>query len=138
VKLKQYDPTLLSAVTGRMAIELEEVLKIAGKKDRNSAIYALSDRVIDELATRFPERRNELAETTEKVLRDRVRRGILESDRRIDDRSATEIRPLSAQVQVLPRTHGSALFTRGETQVLATVTLGTSSDEQKIDALLGE
>jgi polyribonucleotide nucleotidyltransferase len=79
-----------------------------------------------------------LAEATEKVLRDRVRRVILEQDRRIDDRSSTEIRPLSAQVQVLPRTHGSALFTRGETQALATVTLGTSSDEQKIDALLGE
>ena len=90
------------------------------------------------MASRFPERTSELAEATEKVLRDRVRRVILEQDRRIDDRSSTEIRPLSAQVQVLPRTHGSALFTRGETQVLATVTLGTSSDEQKIDALLGE
>jgi len=137
-KLKQYDQGLLLAVSERMAGELEEILKIAGKKDRNHAIYALSDRVVDELAPRFPERTNELAEATEKVLRDRVRRVILEQDRRIDDRSSTEIRPLSAQVQVLPRTHGSALFTRGETQVLATVTLGTSSDEQKIDALLGE
>jgi polyribonucleotide nucleotidyltransferase len=137
-KLKQYDQALLSAVGERMAEELEGILKIAGKKDRNSAIYSLSDRVADELASRFPERTNELAEATEKVLRDRVRRTILEQDRRIDDRSSTEIRPLSAQVQVLPRTHGSALFTRGETQVLATVTLGTSSDEQKIDALLGE
>jgi polyribonucleotide nucleotidyltransferase len=137
-KLKQYDQALQLAVTERMAGELEEVLKIAGKKERNSAIYLLSDRVVDDLASRFPERTNELAEAAEKVLRDRVRRVILEQDRRIDDRSSTEIRPLSAQVQVLPRTHGSALFTRGETQVLATVTLGTSSDEQKIDALLGE
>jgi polyribonucleotide nucleotidyltransferase len=137
-KLKQYDQALQLAVTERMAGELEEVLKIAGKKERNSAIYLLSDRVVDDLASRFPERTSELAEAAEKVLRDRVRRVILEQDRRIDDRSSTEIRPLSAQVQVLPRTHGSALFTRGETQVLATVTLGTSSDEQKIDALLGE
>jgi polyribonucleotide nucleotidyltransferase len=137
-KLKQYDQALLSSVTERMAADLEQVLKIAGKKERNSAIHALSNRVIDELAPRFQERTDELAEATEKVLRDRVRRVILEQDRRIDDRSSTEIRPLSAQVQVLPRTHGSALFTRGETQVLATVTLGTSSDEQKIDALLGE
>jgi polyribonucleotide nucleotidyltransferase len=137
-KLKDYDPTLLSAVSARMSEELEEVLKIAGKKERNGAIYQLSDRVVEELSPRFPERAKELGEATEKVLRDRVRRVILEQDRRIDDRSSTEIRPLSAQVQVLPRTHGSALFTRGETQVLATVTLGTSSDEQKIDALLGE
>jgi polyribonucleotide nucleotidyltransferase len=135
---KQYDPELLLAVKQRMAVELEDALKLASKKERNTAIYALSDRVVTELAGRFPESSNELAEATEKVLRDRVRRVILEQDRRIDDRSSTEIRPLSAQVQVLPRTHGSALFTRGETQVLATVTLGTSSDEQKIDALLGE
>jgi polyribonucleotide nucleotidyltransferase len=137
-KLKQHDPVLLSAVSERMAEQLEEALKIADKKGRNSAIHALSDRVVEELAPRFSDRANELAEATEKVLRDRVRRVILEQDRRIDDRTSTEIRPLSAQVQVLPRTHGSALFTRGETQVLATVTLGTSSDEQKIDALLGE
>ena len=71
-------------------------------------------------------------------MRERVRRVIIEQDRRIDDRSSTDIRQLSAQVQVLPRTHGSALFTRGETQALATVTLGTSSDEQRVDALLGE
>jgi len=136
--LRQYDQTLLSAVRERMAGSLEEALKIVGKKERNNAIYSLSDRVVAELASHFPERTNELTEATEKVLRDRVRGVILEQDRRIDDRSSTEIRPLSAQVQVLPRTHGSALFTRGETQVLATVTLGTSSDEQKIDALLGE
>jgi polyribonucleotide nucleotidyltransferase len=63
---------------------------------------------------------------------------ILEQDRRIDDRSSTEIRPLSAEVGVLPRTHGSALFTRGETQALVVATLGTSSDEQRVDALFGE
>jgi polyribonucleotide nucleotidyltransferase len=135
---KEYDPDLLSAVRQQMAAELEEALKLSSKKERNSAVYALSDRVVEELAPRFPDRANELPEATEKVLRDRVRRTILEQDRRIDDRSSTQIRPLSAQAQVLPRTHGSALFTRGETQVLATVTLGTSSDEQKIDALLGE
>ncbi len=137
-KPKQYDPALLSAVSERMSRELDEVLKIAGKRERNTAIHALSTQVVNDLTPSFPDRGNELAEAAEKVLRDRVRRMILEEDRRIDDRTSTEIRPLSAQVQVLPRTHGSALFTRGETQVLATVTLGTSSDEQKIDALLGE
>jgi polyribonucleotide nucleotidyltransferase len=135
---KQDDPELLAAVKMRMAAELEEALRIVGKKERNSAIHRLSERVVEELSSRFPERARELPEATEKVLREHVRRVILEQDRRIDDRSSTQIRPLSAQVQVLPRTHGSALFTRGETQVLATVTLGTSSDEQKIDALLGE
>jgi polyribonucleotide nucleotidyltransferase len=137
-KPREHDAELLSAVKDRMVSDLEAVLKISGKKERNSALYALSDRVVEELAPRFPDRSGELAEACEKMLRDRVRRVILEQDRRIDDRSSTEIRPISAQVQVLPRTHGSAIFTRGETQALATVTLGTSSDEQKIDALLGE
>ncbi|HXZ87190.1 MAG TPA: polyribonucleotide nucleotidyltransferase [Candidatus Binataceae bacterium] len=135
---KVIDPVLLAAVKDRMSADLEAALKISGKKERNSAVYALSDRVVEELEPRFPERSAELAEACEKVLRDRVRRVILEQDRRIDDRSSTEIRSLSAQVQVLPRTHGSAIFTRGETQALATVTLGTSADEQKIDALMGE
>jgi polyribonucleotide nucleotidyltransferase len=137
-KPKVLDPEILEAVRTRVAVELEEVLKISGKKERNTAIYSLSDRAVAELADRFPNRNNELSEAFEKVLRERVRRVIIEQDRRIDDRSSTEIRPLSAQVQVLPRTHGSALFTRGETQALATVTLGTSSDEQRVDALLGE
>jgi polyribonucleotide nucleotidyltransferase len=131
-------PEVIAAVKERVAGELEEALKISGKKERSTALYALSDRVVDELSARFPDRRHELAEAWDKVHRDRVRRAILEEDRRIDDRKSTEIRSLSAQVQVLPRAHGSAIFTRGETQALVAVTLGTSSDEQKIDALLGE
>jgi polyribonucleotide nucleotidyltransferase len=131
-------PEIIAAVKERVAGELEEALKISGKKERSTALYALSDRVVEELSARFPDRRHEIAEAWDKVHRDRVRRAILEEDSRIDDRKSTEIRSLSAQVQVLPRTHGSAIFTRGETQALVTVTLGTSSDEQKIDALLGE
>ncbi|MGA2408879.1 MAG: polyribonucleotide nucleotidyltransferase [Candidatus Binataceae bacterium] len=137
-KPKQDDPELLEAVRSSVAADLEEALKIVGKKERNTAIYGLSDRAVAQLSERFPSRAHELSEAFEKVLRQRVRRVIIEEDRRIDDRSSTEIRPLSAQVQVLPRVHGSAVFTRGETQALATVTLGTSSDEQRIDALMGE
>ncbi|HXR25003.1 MAG TPA: polyribonucleotide nucleotidyltransferase [Candidatus Binataceae bacterium] len=135
---KVLDPELLATVKTRMTADLEAALKISGKRARDSAIYALSDQVVEELATRYPERRSELNEACDKVLRERVRRVILEQDKRIDDRSSTQIRELSAQVGILPRTHGSALFTRGETQALVTATLGTSSDEQRIDALLGE
>jgi len=62
----------------------------------------------------------------------------LEEKRRIDGRSTTDIRPISCEIGLLPRAHGSALFTRGETQVLATTTLGTSNDEQRLDSLTGE
>jgi polyribonucleotide nucleotidyltransferase len=135
---KVIDPDLLAAAKNRMASDLEAALKISGKQERNTAVYGLADRVVEELAERFPDRKNELAEACDKVLRERVRRVIIEQDRRIDDRKSTDIRSLSAQVQLLPRTHGSALFTRGETQALVVATLGTSSDEQRVDALLGE
>src|SRR5271163_2719372 len=135
---KEYDLSLHSAVQDRMSADLERALKISGKKERNTAVYALQDKVAEELAAQFPDRKREIEEAAEKVLRTQVRRVILDEDKRIDDRSSTEIRPLSAEIHVLPRTHGSAVFTRGETQVLATVTLGTSSDEQRVDALLGE
>jgi polyribonucleotide nucleotidyltransferase len=137
-KKKEFDQKLLAEVRERMASDLAQALKISGKKERSTATYALQDKVVEELAARFPDRKHEVEEACEKVLRDQVRGVILDQDKRIDDRSSTEIRQLSAEVHVLPRTHGSALFTRGETQVLATVTLGTSSDEQRVDALVGE
>ena len=137
-KVKERSPEIVSAVRERAKESLEAALSALSKKERGAALYDLEDKVAAELTGRFPERDKEIREAYDYVLRDRVRRAILEQDRRIDDRKSTDIRPLSAEVQVLPRTHGSAVFTRGETQVLATVTLGTSSDEQKIDALLGE
>jgi polyribonucleotide nucleotidyltransferase len=74
----------------------------------------------------------------EETNRKLVRRLILDRKQRIDGRGLAEIRPISCEVGILPRTHGSALFTRGETQVLAVVTFGTSEDEQKINSLSGE
>jgi polyribonucleotide nucleotidyltransferase len=135
---KAIDPALLDAVRSALGRAIEVALAVQGKKERKQALGALDERVVVELGARFPEREKELVEACDRLVRARVRKLIIEQDRRIDDRKSTEIRELSAQVQMLPRTHGSALFTRGETQVLATVTLGTGSDEQKIDALLGE
>ena len=136
--VKTRDPVLVAAVRERVGASLEIALSSLTKKERSSALYQLEDKVALEFAARFPEREAELRDAYDSVVRERVRSVILDEDRRIDDRKSTDIRPLSAVVQVLPRTHGSAVFTRGETQALATVTLGTSSDEQKIDALLGE
>jgi polyribonucleotide nucleotidyltransferase len=74
----------------------------------------------------------------EEIDRKLVRGMILKEKKRVDGRGLPEIRPISCEVGILPRTHGSALFTRGETQVLAVVTFGTSEDEQKINSLMGE
>jgi polyribonucleotide nucleotidyltransferase len=135
---KALDPELLAAVKQQIGDGIERALSIASKKERNTALYSLTDQAVAQLGERFAERSSELAEACDKLVRERVRSEILDKGRRIDDRKPTDIRPLSAEVQVLPRTHGSAVFSRGETQVLATATLGTGSDEQKIDALLGE
>jgi polyribonucleotide nucleotidyltransferase len=135
---KAIDPELLAAVKAHIGDGIEKALAISSKKDRNAAVYAVSDTTVAALAERYPDRENEIAEACDKLVRTKVRGAILEEGKRIDDRKPTDIRPLSAQVQALPRTHGSAIFSRGETQVLATVTLGTAADEQKIDALLGE
>ncbi|HUA34508.1 MAG TPA: polyribonucleotide nucleotidyltransferase [Candidatus Binataceae bacterium] len=137
-KSKARDEGLVAAVLENIGDGIEKALAIGDKHGRQNALYALSDKVIAELDSRFPDRKGELIDACDYLVRTRVRAAILDDDKRIDDRKSTEIRPLSAQAQVLPRTHGSAVFTRGETQVLATVTLGTSSDEQKIDALMGE
>lgn len=80
----------------------------------------------------------DVLEAVSQVEHDEVRRTILESGKRFDGRSYTQLRPITCEVGVLPRTHGSALFTRGETQSLAVTTLGTSHDEQQIEALEGE
>jgi len=135
---KTIDPELLGAVKSHIGDGIERALAIGSKKERNAALYSLTDQVVAALGERFADRAGELAEACDKLVRERVRSEILDHGRRIDDRKPTDIRPLGAEVQVLPRTHGSAVFSRGETQVLAVATLGTGSDEQKIDALLGE
>src|SRR5271166_3119580 len=139
---KELDKEVLATVKEMASSGIEHALAIKEKKQRREAMHALKAKLIADLAeapaARFVGRESEVDEAFEKVERTIVRLAVVEHDRRIDDRKSTEIRQLAAQVQVLPRVHGSALFTRGETQVLATATLGTSSDEQKIDALLGE
>ncbi|HEY2664491.1 MAG TPA: polyribonucleotide nucleotidyltransferase [Candidatus Binataceae bacterium] len=137
-KQKVRDEGLLTAVKDKTSDRLEAALGLGNKKERSAAINDLQDQLVAELAPAYPDREAEIRDAFDHVLRGRVRRAIIEEDRRVDDRKSTDIRSLSADTHVLPRTHGSALFTRGETQALVTVTLGTGSDEQKIDALLGE
>ena len=90
------------------------------------------------MAEKFPERESEIRGVFDDMKKKVVRNAISKDKRRPDGRKSTDVRPITCEVQVLPRTHGSAVFTRGETQALAVATLGTSSDEQKVDALTGE
>ena len=132
------DPELLAAAKEIAGAQFAETLLIPGKLDRQNAVEALKADLKAKLLEKFPEMGDEafraMADEFEIAT---VRANVLDRGKRIDGRGLEELRPLSAQVGVLPRTHGSAVFQRGETQSLGTVTLGTSSDAQEIDALTG-
>jgi polyribonucleotide nucleotidyltransferase len=119
--------------------DLKKAFQIAGKQERNSKVAEAKAKVTADLAT--PEmgtaEKVKLAEAFKELEKTVVRTSILKTHKRIDGRDLTTVRPIDCQVGVIPRTHGSALFTRGETQALVVATLGTGEDEQWIDSLEG-
>jgi polyribonucleotide nucleotidyltransferase len=132
------DPRLTEAVERLASAGMTEAMTTAQKQARRDRKKELKARVLQELANEFPEKAPEIGKALEELEKKTVRQMMVEQKRRIDGRRFDEIRPISVEVGVLPRTHGSAIFKRGETQALAVVTLGSSSDEQKIEALAGE
>jgi polyribonucleotide nucleotidyltransferase len=138
LKIKE-DNELLARVRELTEAELREAYAIAGKQERHNRVAAVKQKVVaalvpeDDDGTRAPQVASAFKEAEKEV----VRSSILESSRRIDGRDLQTVRPIVCEVGILPRTHGSALFTRGETQALAVATLGTGEDEQYVDALQG-
>ena len=125
----------VQAVAQEKLIEAFQITEKTKRRERLEEILQLTFQALgaeDETSQRM------VRIAFEEINRKLVRRLILERKQRIDGRGLSEIRPISCEVGILPRTHGSALFTRGETQVLAVVTFGTSEDEQKINSLTGE
>ncbi len=132
------DESLSARVTELARSAIQEALQQTQKLERAAALHDAERRVAAELASEFEGRERAIRHAFEDVLSKEVRGMIVNEQKRVDGRGLTDVRDISCEVQVLPRTHGSAVFTRGETQALAVTTLGTSSDEQKIDALMGE
>ncbi len=116
---------------------MDEAYRIADKKDRVEKLAKIREQAVAEyeVAPEGDFAAGQVDETLRSLEKELMRTMILREGRRIDGRKPDEIRPISCEVGVLPRTHGSALFTRGETQVLAVTTLGTSDDEQIMDTL---
>ncbi len=117
---------------------VQEVTTIAHETDktrRKEMTNALIERLLEDIDTEDEQKAKTVVDTVKEMLRREVRRNILDHNQRIDGRCNTDIRHIECEVGLLPRAHGSALFTRGQTQALATVTLGTKLDEQKIDTL---
>jgi len=118
--------------------KLAEAFYIQEKLKRRERLEEIFQETLKELGAEDETTKTIVRVAFEETHRKIMRKLMLEHRRRIDGRGFSEIRPISCEVGILPRTHGSALFTRGETQVLAVVTFGTSEDEQKINSLLGE
>jgi len=114
---------------------IAESLNLREKAERNQALAALREDVLAALAEEFPGQEQAVDAVLSEIEKETMRRQILERGERADGRRPDEIRPITCEVGLLPRTHGSALFTRGQTQALAVVTLGTTADEQRIDSI---
>lgn len=133
------DLALLEAVEKMAADEMRQAMTTPEKMLRKERKKSLKKSVVEELtAGDFADRQREIEAALDDLEKRVVRRMMVETERRIDGRQFDEIRPIRVEVGLLPRTHGSAIFHRGETQALAVTTLGSSSDEQKIEALAGE
>jgi polyribonucleotide nucleotidyltransferase len=129
---------LYAAMKRDLEAELREAYSEPLKQLRHEKVDAVKARALATHAGEDPARALLVAEQFEQLEADVVRGQILDTGRRIDGRDMKTVRPIEAQVGVLPRVHGSALFTRGETQALCVATLGTGQDEQVIDALEGD
>ncbi|GGH89378.1 polyribonucleotide nucleotidyltransferase [Arthrobacter liuii] len=130
-----YEDDVYAAVESAAAEKLAAVFQIADKQERDNASDALKDEVTSSLAGQFEGREKELSAAFRSVTKHVVRQRILKDQIRIDGRGLTDIRQLTAEVEVLPRVHGSAIFERGETQIMGVTTLNMLKMEQQIDSL---
>jgi polyribonucleotide nucleotidyltransferase len=132
------DPALVDMITQQATAPLREALGVPEKMKRYAAVRAAKSQIIEALDESMDDRREEVAAILGDLQKQICRDMILKEGRRIDNRQFDEIRPITCEVGVLPRPHGSALFTRGETQVLGILTLGSGGDEQRVETLSGE
>lgn len=138
VPVVRQDQELVKRI-GELATEnIRQALALAEKQERYRRVDDVKSKVVTQALLQYPEREKEIKTAFDELKKREMRRLVIEQGRRIDGRGLKDVRPITCEIEVLPRTHGSALFTRGETQALVVTTLGTTSDEQKIDALIGE
>ncbi|MFH1090537.1 MAG: polyribonucleotide nucleotidyltransferase, partial [Pseudomonadota bacterium] len=132
------DEEQISLVKQRYSEAVGNALTIPAKVERHRAMGEVKHRAMAELAEQYPEGAQNIQAALDELEREILRRLVLNERKRIDGRSFTEVRPITCEVGLLPRAHGSALFTRGETQALGIATLGTAYDDQRLDTVIGE
>jgi polyribonucleotide nucleotidyltransferase len=133
-----YQDDVYAAVSGAVSGDVEQALTIAGKQERETRLDEIKDSVKAKFAEQFEGREKEISAAFRAVNKKLIRQRILKDKVRIDGRGLADIRQLSAEVEVIPRVHGSALFERGETQILGVTTLNMLRMEQQLDTLSPE
>jgi len=118
--------------------KVKEAIVISSKTERNDTIKKVRSETEEHISSLYPDDEVDISKPFEKLLKESVRGLIVNDKKRLDGRTYTDVRPISGEVSFLPRVHGSAVFTRGETQAAVTATLGTKYDEQRIDSLEGD
>ncbi len=132
------DEALISKVKELVGDKLDEFNRLADKEERKTAKKEFQNKLIEDLAEEFPESESSIKNAIHDLDSTSIRSMLLTEQRRIDGRKPDEIREITCETSFLPRAHGSAIFTRGQTQALVAVTLGTKMDEQRLDELEGE
>ena len=138
VPLAELNSGVVKRVEELALAKLKQAIEIPEKLERYKRIGEVKGEVVGQALEELPDKEKDIKGAFDELKRKTFRDLVIQQERRIDGRGLKDIRPITCEVEVLPRTHGSALFTRGETQALVVTTLGTASDEQKIDALIGE
>jgi polyribonucleotide nucleotidyltransferase len=134
------EPAMLEAITATATEKIDAALRRCtherlSKHDRDTYLDSLKDEIVEQFLEQYPEEESAIRKQLNAIEKNLVRQMIVQEGLRIDGRSLNEVRPITVEVGVLPRPHGSGLFTRGQTQILSAVTLGTISEEQILDGL---
>ncbi|MCD6234338.1 MAG: polyribonucleotide nucleotidyltransferase [Candidatus Marinimicrobia bacterium] len=129
---------LKQIIRDKITTEIDELISILPKQERVNFEQELVAKIAGELEEEYPDSKNVVAGEIHDLIKDKIRKKILKEGVRIDGRKTNEIRPISSEITFLPRAHGSALFTRGETQALVVTTLGSKQDVQILDNIDGE
>lgn len=132
------DEELAGKIEMEASLRISEALKILPKTERSVALHNIKVDIIEKLGPDYADRRGEVSAILKDLNRKIMRDLVLKEGRRIDNRKFDEVRHIACETGILPRCHGSALFTRGETQVLGVLTLGSGQDEQRVETLAGE
>ena len=132
------DESLQHEIRGAIGDSVDQILQFKEKEAREDSTYELIKTVAEELKEKDEAIERKVKHVVDEMLRTKMRDKVLKEKKRLDGRGLADVRPVSCEIGLLPRTHGSALFTRGQTQSLAVTTLGTASDEQRIDDIYGE